>query len=330
MGPCQNPNCHSFGKVHPNCKCYPQAMAEGGEVEQCSGVREHERDCPHHPDPNHAVSAYLASQGAAGLLKEVRNGDLEKYHSEIAKGHKRIEQHAQALFKGGEVKKQDNTKAHKKVDDWMKEGSSYEDIQQALADPQAVTENTAMPEIHPEQDSILSSAKGRVSDYLNSLKPQMNAPRLAFDSAPDQSMQSKEYNKAKHIAVDPMSVMHHISNGTLEPSQMRHLSSMYPELTDALQKKITEKITDSQLNGHKPPSKIRHGLSTLMGVPLSSQMTPQVMQAIQASFQVQQPQQQPQPQGQAKKSKGSKSALSKTDQSFLTSNQAAASRQQKQ
>lgn len=32
MGPCQNPNCHSYGKPHPNCRCYMN-YADGGDVQ---------------------------------------------------------------------------------------------------------------------------------------------------------------------------------------------------------------------------------------------------------------------------------------------------------
>lgn len=45
--PCLNPNCHSHGKPHPNCRCY--GMAEGGDVGHfCSEARAHKPDCEYY------------------------------------------------------------------------------------------------------------------------------------------------------------------------------------------------------------------------------------------------------------------------------------------
>lgn len=43
--PCENPNCKSYGKPHPNCRCHG-GMAKGGLVEHfCSTSRAHKKDC---------------------------------------------------------------------------------------------------------------------------------------------------------------------------------------------------------------------------------------------------------------------------------------------
>jgi hypothetical protein len=102
---------------------------------------------------------------------------------------------------------------------------------------------------------------------------------------------------------------------------------MYPELLQTMQKKITDKIISSQLKGEKPHYGVRQGLSMLMATPLSGDLYPQNMQAIQATFRPPMPVPQA---GQATKPKKNTSKLTKSDQSFLTSNQALASRQQKQ
>lgn len=60
--PCKNPNCKSFGKPHPNCRCYGE-FAEGGEVAACSGP--HKRECEYFAEGG-APSAPGAGEIPAG------------------------------------------------------------------------------------------------------------------------------------------------------------------------------------------------------------------------------------------------------------------------
>ncbi len=182
--------------------------------------------------------------------------------------------------------------------------------------------------MHPDQNIILHSIKGRAADYLNSLRPQKYQPKLVFDDEPDTTTQKKAYKRALHIAAHPTSVLDKVRKGTLEPEHIKHLNALYPELNNALQKKLTEKITEAQLKGEKPSFKVRQSLSLLMGAALSGEMTPQNIMAAQATFQSKQNQPQQAGDSGATKSKGS--ALTKASQSLLTADQAAASRQQKQ
>ncbi len=182
---------------------------------------------------------------------------------------------------------------------------------------------------YPEQNTLLSAARGRVSNYLMGLRPQQNMPKLPFDDEPDTRQQKKKYEKALTIAISPLSVMHEIKRGTIEPDHIKHLNSMYPELTSLLQKKITEQVVKAQLSGKKPPYKVRQGLSMLLGAPLSAEMTPSSIQAAQRVFTqgVEQPPTQPTPQ---QSKGGDKSKLSKSDQSFLTGSQARQRRSQRE
>lgn len=44
--PCKNRACKSHGRPHPNCQCYGDDMAEGGEVKSfCDSDRAHKEDC---------------------------------------------------------------------------------------------------------------------------------------------------------------------------------------------------------------------------------------------------------------------------------------------
>ena len=59
--PCLNPQCKSYGKSHPNCRCWgpggPEKLAEGGDVEHfCSGDNAHMPGCEHYKGSSFADS----------------------------------------------------------------------------------------------------------------------------------------------------------------------------------------------------------------------------------------------------------------------------------
>jgi hypothetical protein len=176
---------------------------------------------------------------------------------------------------------------------------------------------------YPDQNILLQAAKGRVSGYLNSIRPLKFAPKLAFDSEPDNRDQKKSYKSALDIANKPLSILGKIQKGTVQANDIKHFTSMYPEMHDHLSKKITEKIMEAQLKGQKPNHKVRQGLSMFLGAPLSGEMKPANIMAAQATFQMQQAQPAPAP-------KKKLSAIGKTDDHHLTAIQAATGRQQKQ
>ncbi len=360
--PCQNPSCKSEGKPHPNCRCYGDVsssssahLAEGGEVESyCSSERAHKKECeyykdggevhiPQHEDHTYSVASYLGSRGAHGLLKfGSGEHDLEKHNKVVHHGHRKLNAHIDHLFKGGDVDDEDHEKSKKSIHEWIEKGGIEDDLKKELytqntpqrfADGGKVNKedhglhNHHVSNAYPEQNIMLQTAKGRVSNYLSSIKPQKNSPKLAFDAEPDQRQQTKSYNSALGIAAHPLSILKKIKKGTIEPDDVTHLKNLYPELDGVITKRLTEKITEAQLKNEKPNYKIRQGMSLYLGVPLSGEMSPQNIMAAQATFKGKQAPQQQDGQGAPKKST---SSLSKMDDSMMTSTQARVGREQKQ
>lgn len=347
--PCKNSSCKSHGKPHPNCKCYG-GFAGGGKVEPfCSSDKMHEKTCeyyaeggdvvPQHPDPEMAVASYLSHGGLHGLIDGP--GGVEKYNQSIKRGSKMLDSRVEHLFGGKGPEKMDFTKHKKSVEDWLEKGGAEADIQDEryvqnnppnfaaggeVEHHRGIAHDHEVADTYPDHNVMLHTAKGRMSNYLAALKPKKHAPKLAFDSEPDTRKQEKSYKRALNMAVNPLHVLDKIKEGTIEPEHVKHFSNMHPEVNNALQKKITERITHAQLNGEKPNFHVRQGLSLLMGVPLSGEMTPQNIQAAQSVFAAKQsPQSQP-PAKPAHKT----SSLSKASQSYLTSDEARIGRQQKQ
>jgi hypothetical protein len=197
------------------------------------------------------------------------------------------------------------------------------DVGQALNKP--VLEDTDFMSTHyPELGTMLGAAKTRIGGYLNTMRPQENIPKLPFDAPLSQTAQQRNYNRALDMAIQPLSILNHVKDGTLTPDRLQHFTSMYPELHDHLKSEITKKILDAQMNGEKPSFTVRKGLSMFMGSPMDSTLTPQSIQAAQGVFMAQS-QAQAQQAPPVKNKKGT-SSLSKISKQFETGDQARESR----
>lgn len=334
--PCKNPNCNSFGKPHPNCKCYG-GMAYGGEVGFCNEARSHDQSCQYFAsggqaqeiDHSHQANGFMARHGLIGLLRMHRNNDVEKHQRHSQGGHKNIDSMIESVLENKRVSKEDRSKHQKFIQEWIDRGGIDHDIHQEMnGQKPVILHNHQLATEAPAQNVLLQAAKARTSNYLSSLKPQEMAPKLTFDEMPSQDEKKKIYEEAVKIADHPMSIFHDLSTGKLGPSQLKHLAAIYPEVYNSVKQKVVEKITELQLKGGKKPNHmIRQGLSLLMGVPLSGELTPAGIVSAQSVF-ANKKSEQPPP-GIAPTQKGAKKSLTKSDQSFLTGGQSLVKRQQK-
>jgi hypothetical protein len=178
-------------------------------------------------------------------------------------------------------------------------------------------DNDPMTTYFPEHAAMMNASKVRISNYLQSLVPEKYPAHLPFDKKPDQTKQEKTFDKASRLALHPLSILQTVKDGRLNSDDMKHFTSMYPDVHEYLKKKITEKIVDAQMKGEKPPSKSRSSMSLFMGTPLESTLTQPMIAAAQMSFSSDQP-----PGGPAKSS----SQLNKSAVKYQTAGDAAAAR----
>jgi len=183
-----------------------------------------------------------------------------------------------------------------------------------------IKENDGMNIHFPEQNALLGSAKMRISNYLSNLKPNKTVPKLLYDEAPDTSSQEKIYNRAIDIANDPLSILSDAKKGMLEPQDVQHFNSMYPEVSNLVQQKLTQKMVKSAAENKRPPYHVRQSLSLLLGTPLSGELTPSYIQAAQRVFMAAQPQPQPQQQPPTKPKK-STAPLKNSSNQYMTPQQ---------
>ena len=183
--------------------------------------------------------------------------------------------------------------------------------------------------VFPGQAPILSAAKVRVYNYLNSIRPiPKPTGALPFDDAHEDESKKREYDTALGYAASPLSIVKKVKDGTLAPNDMKHFTSMWPEIHNELSKKTTEALMKAQLKGNaKPPFATRQAMSMFMGTNLESSLTPSSIMAAQSVFNPQP--QSPMPAGSqnANKPKKNTSKLDKLPNQYQTPGQAAEARQ---
>lgn len=286
----------------------------------------------------------LSASNTTGML------DALNHYEKVANGANHVDKAVEGLFsgvaKGGVlgISALESDKNREALEEWINGGGVGSDVQQSIYDmhapeipgfaeggdvkssPRPEKSGDGVANHFPEQNVIMQTAKARASNYLNSLRPSENQPKLAFDDEPDNRQQKKAYRRALDVAASPLGVLEKVRKGTVEADDIKHLNAMFPEVVGLLQSKISEKISKSQISGKKPSYKVRQGLSMLLGAPLSGEMTPQNIQAAQAVFA--QAGQQPGP-SQPSPQKGNTSKLSKSNQAYMTDDQARMARQQR-
>lgn len=94
--PCVNPSCKSFGKPHPNCRCYGGKMgmyggyAEGGKVEEgfCDVNREHFRDCEFYK--NGGMVKQSSDKDQKGVHKSLNTMHPGKSNAKTKEAHEQV------------------------------------------------------------------------------------------------------------------------------------------------------------------------------------------------------------------------------------------------
>jgi hypothetical protein len=314
-----------------------------------------------------SVGRPVTNVGVAALLKAFANespdaaGTALQYAANVKRGDSMIGSALDKVFRAGShqafdstVSKKDTDKLKKFVEDGgvntQMQNSLNKLNQQTPAQPQnppgfahggevkpsapptqmsfPAEDKSSLSSVYPAQNMMLESAKGRVYNYLNQIRPQKDIMKLPYDHEPDTTRQEKTYDKVAHMALSPLSIMNHVKDGSITPEDMKHFTNLYPELHSHLSKEITKKITHQQMDESRPNYKTRQGLSLFLGAPMDSSFKPSSIQAIQGVFAKQSAQKQAAAQAQTK-TKRNTSKLSEMAGQYKTQDQAAQSRADK-
>jgi hypothetical protein len=191
---------------------------------------------------------------------------------------------------------------------------NYQDKPEDVVKQQASNE---LGHYNPEHQMALSGSTTNALNYLSSLspKPHKNGP-LDVETPPSDA-DVQRYQRALHIAQEPSVVLEHIKNGTLLPSDVTDLQTMYPSLA----KDMALKLSNKMMQAEEPiPYQSRLSMSLFLGQPLDSTMNPSSIVAAQPK-----PKANPQQAQAAGKAKKGTQTLGKSNKDFMTADQAAES-----
>lgn len=177
----------------------------------------------------------------------------------------------------------------------------------------------------PQHQTATSQTVTAAAQYLQGLKPQPK--RLGPLDTPIEPTHAEtaRYNRALDIANQPLVVLQHAKNGTIMPTDIKDLNSMYPALYKQMVQKVSNQMTAAHGNEESIPYRTRIGLSLFLGQAVDTSMTPSSIQSAQMANMP--PQAKPgMQQEQAPKSKGKPSALGKTNKSYMTPEQSSEER----
>ena len=307
-----------------------------------------------------ALGRPISNMGSAAVFKAFganapgAAGEALEYANNVQQGQKSIKNTLDNLFKAGAQKVYDKKASDKDKQDLQAfvekggmnaqmqntlnkmnseppptpkppgyaQGGQVQPQQQQQQDSTPVGQNTGLASVYPTHNMMLQSARGRVYNHLNSIRPQPST-KLPFDNPHPMHGRDREYDRATEMALHPLSIMNKVKDGSIDAQDMKHFISMYPEIHSHLSKEMTKKIMEQQLKGEIPPYKTRQGMSLFLGSPLDTTFTPAGIQAAQAVFQPK-PVTAAQGGAQGKTRKGT-STLGKSVKSYQTAEQSAES-----
>lgn len=143
--------------------------------------------------------------------------------------------------------------------------------------------NVDMAHYLPDHATAAANTTMNAINYLNSLRPNATKTNPLDGDVIPSSTANSAYTQALVIAQQPLVILNKIQNGTIKPSDIQHLSSLYPELYKGLQQKLYNQMITSISKGNTVPYKTRIGLSMFLATPLDSTMNPSSIVSAQSS-----------------------------------------------
>lgn len=163
----------------------------------------------------------------------------------------------------------------------------------------------------PEHGTAMGEMAAKSVNYLQQSKPGTSQMSPLDRKIEPPKAAVAAYERKLDIAEQPLMVLKHIKEGTLQPEDVVAMKTMYPALYQKLNQKLTAQLVEMESRSESIPYSMRMSLSLFMGQPLDSTLTPMGIQLSQPTP----PEQGPMPQK-------SMSGMAKLSQSYQTAGQA--------
>lgn len=136
----------------------------------------------------------------------------------------------------------------------------------------------------PDHAAAFAATTMGAVNALNSQRPKPVQYSPLDTPIPPSKEQKAAFNRTLSIAQQPLSIMQHIKDGTLLPSDVQTLAAISPAAYKQMSQKLMGAMTDHISKGESIPYKTRQSLSLFLGQALDSTMTPIGIQTLQSVF----------------------------------------------
>lgn len=136
----------------------------------------------------------------------------------------------------------------------------------------------------PDHGTAVGKSVAGSINYLNSQKPKPIKPGPLDKEIMPTKAQKAAYQRTLMIAEQPLTVIQHIKDGTIQYKDIQDLQALYPDFYKGLRGKVYAAMIDHVSKDEKIPYRTRMGVSLFLGTPIDSTMTPQAIMAAQGTF----------------------------------------------
>lgn len=302
----------ALAKSEKHAKLLHEAKAGTNKLGAYLANNDHEKAAEHmqgHTMIGNVAKSHLAPimHRLSGPIKdqepnpEALRSSVDYLHSSI-KGHDSIESHMTQMY---DSKKMGLKPDQKGIESLKKH---LDDIQE---DPtKALDAGGTLGHYLPDHAAAVGNLTAVASNYFQSLKPIQSQGAPLDRISPVDKMAEAKYDRQLGIAQNPLLVLQHAKDGTLQEQDLMTLHTLYPKLAKDMTEKAQEQLVAAKAKGLPMTYKQKQGISMLMGAPLDSTMTQASMQAI---IQANSPKQAPPTPGKGGNQKATKTAIEQSN-----------------
>lgn len=136
----------------------------------------------------------------------------------------------------------------------------------------------------PEHAQAMGETAANAVTWLNNQRPKEAQLGILDAKPPVPKEVSDHFKRTLQIAEQPLVSLQHLKDGTLQPADVQTVQTLYPQLYSKLSQGLVSELIDHKSEEEPIPYKTVLGLSMFLAQPLDGTMTPQGIQAIQASL----------------------------------------------
>lgn len=208
--------------------------------------------------------------GHAGPVEPAAFKTLVDFAVAARNGEQKLNKGISSIFKAGKIVwSTEQLPSDKEKSSFMKKLESFQTNPEGLMNVGGDTGYYL-----PEQQQELSKVAVQAVNYLNSQKPNTDKPGVLDANREPSQAEKAQWDRTLNTALAPLSILQHVKDGTLLPSDIATLQNTHPGLYDRMAMKMLGEIAEQTSKGQMIPYQTRLGLSMFMNQPLDYSMQP--------------------------------------------------------